>query len=204
MIRTSKEKQNIFWSSLQTWGQLIPLSKFEIGTFYLFFAPKSIAMASNKIFLDADIVQLLAWLDFCAKTQVDFGETISDHLVQSRKERGEKDYPFTKIQAQDKLNGLARQSHKETYQHEILQAGSAYFTCLSSEIKAEIEIVLTQLLKLRSQQSRSYGATRAKSATADTLMPDPPLEAPTRKSMWRGKRKSQQNQPVSFAAGGSG
>lgn len=155
-------------------------------------------MASKKAFLDADIVHLLAWLDFCVKTQVDFGETITDHLAESRKDRGEKAYQFTKAQVRDKLNDLARQSQKDRSQYEYRQAGSAYFTCVSREVNEEIKTVLTRLLKLRSQQLILSDATPGKSAIVDTMMRDRLPEAATRQSVCKGKSKSQQNGPVSL------
>jgi len=92
------------------------------------------------LWTSADVITMLAWLDFCIENGVRFDETILDRLRENRKRDTGEEKNFTITQVTNKLvGGLARSSPKCPRLHEIRAKGSVCFTALDDLTRHDIE-----------------------------------------------------------------
>lgn len=130
-------------------------------------------MAGQQIWIQSDVVTLIAWLEFCIQNDRGFEKTIVDVLRNSRKERSGQDYSFTLRQVMDKLIQLSRKEtgkHAKDYRRptQILLRGSACFPRLVGELRSQINMAverfrksdaLSQLQRVRPQDEVPRAAT---------------------------------------------
>jgi hypothetical protein len=94
----------------------------------------------QKIWRPNEIIELVAWLEFCVQNRLDFKKTIASHLDESIKITGE-ERKFSERQACDKLIDLARRTYGSGQYvglERILLAGKECFTELPANTNAEI------------------------------------------------------------------
>lgn len=112
----------------------------------------------NRVWLDADIVTCLAWLDICAATKrLNFKDTVVERIKYARKERGEEFYDFQYKQACNKLNDFAKGSNKEPSQSKIREKGTKYFTNISESMKRDIKAEKVHLQNFANQLLQESG-----------------------------------------------
>ncbi|KUJ10102.1 uncharacterized protein LY89DRAFT_740498 [Mollisia scopiformis] len=93
-------------------------------------------MSARPVWSTDDLVSLLAWLDFSIHQGINFADTIEKHLAISKNISQSDDYPFTKLQIQNKLLGCIRgQSVKLAT---LLKVGSSCILRLDEATRHEI------------------------------------------------------------------
>lgn len=98
----------------------------------------------ERIWEDADRLNLFAWLDFCVQNSLDFKGTIKQRLTDWRDARSGNIVSFTSKQVKQKIIDESRKfaRHKKTRAlslHHILEIGSSAIIGLPHELHQEIE-----------------------------------------------------------------
>ena len=97
----------------------------------------------ERVWQDVDKVNLFAWLDFCLQNDLNFEETISQHLTGSRKYQAGEAVTFTWKQVKQKLGDQARiyarrKGAKASSLQEILEVGSSAMIGMPQEFRQDI------------------------------------------------------------------
>lgn len=111
---------------------------------YDIFQP-TMAAEIKKLWPSNDIVALVAWLEFCVQNKLDFRSTIVSHLNTSRNSTTGEQPNYSKKQARNKLQDLARHTFGSGIYLQletILREGKKCFTKIPAEVDADIHAAL--------------------------------------------------------------
>ena len=100
-------------------------------------------MPLERIWEDADKLNLFAWLDFCLQNSLNFEDTINQHLTDLRKYRSGNNVTFTSKQVRQKIVDEARRfvgckGRHALGLHHILETGSSAIIGLPHDLQRDI------------------------------------------------------------------
>jgi hypothetical protein len=99
---------------------------------------------------------LIAWLDFCVQTGVDFDDTIIEQLRKTAAREGNEGFTFTPVQVANKLINLARRTTIPKGKipfptsKDVRAKGSVCFPALRDDIRQEVD---TQLMAFHQENA---------------------------------------------------
>lgn len=103
-----------------------------------------------QVWESEDLIALLAWLDFCAKHQFNFSETVEGHIKNVRKaSKRHKLPPVTKKQAKQKImDTVRRHRHPGATSRPscsfIYETGSTCIAGLPEELRKDIQMKMNE------------------------------------------------------------
>ena len=100
---------------------------------------------------EADQVILLAWLDFCVQHDLNFIQTIEDHMKRAKNEPVEAEVPFTLMQIKNKFTRLLRKVGQPWDPKLAREKGSKYFQALPKDFRTAIQGQLASTTRIRRQ-----------------------------------------------------
>jgi hypothetical protein len=115
-----------------------------------FWPEKSRSLTMGFLWGQTNTASLIAWLDFCIQNGLNFQDTIIEHLKNTANTTTGESFLVTKLQADNKLVGLARTNGKRHGRRpypgkaEIMRRGSVCFPELPKWIRQQIETNLRQ------------------------------------------------------------
>jgi hypothetical protein len=121
----------------------------------------------ERVWEDVDKLNLFTWLDFCLRNDLNFEETISQHLAESRNYRPSDAVTFTWKQVKQKIGGQARTYAQYKRKHalslqDILETGSSAIIGMPQDLRRDIARTVSQYAVLHAQllsQNHSNGST---------------------------------------------